>query len=134
MTSDRPGVTRSAQWVRTDDQLELMDMPGVLWPKIERRENQICLAATGAIRDTILDIVEVAYETMLLLMDFYPDRLKERYQIEPDAAREFETFLAAAKKRGCILSGGRVDIERFAVLFLDEVRGGKLGRMTLERP
>jgi ribosome biogenesis GTPase A len=133
-TSDRPGVTRSSQWVRTDDHLELMDMPGVLWPKIGERDNQICLAATGAIRDTVLDAVEVAFETMQLLLELYPERLKERYQIDPDVTSGFETFETAAKKRGCILSGGRIDTERFAVLFLDEVRGGKLGRMTLERP
>ncbi len=134
MTSDRPGVTRSAQWVRSDDHLELMDMPGVLWPKIEERDSQICLAATGAIRDTLLDIVEVAYETMMLLAKYYPDRLLERYQIDPAVTMGFEAFELAAKKRGCILSGGRIDTERFAVLFLDEVRGGKLGRITLERP
>lgn len=133
-TSDRPGVTRSAQWVRSDEHLELMDMPGVLWPKIGERQNQICLAATGAISDTVLDVVEVAYETMLLLMEYYPQRLNERYQITPDMEKEFETFEFAAKKRGCILSGGRIDTERFAVLFLDEYRGGKLGRMTIERP
>ena len=133
-TSDRPGVTRSSQWVRTDDHLELMDMPGVLWPKIEERDSQIRLAATGAIRDTLLDVVEVAYETMKLLMQYYPDRLMERYQIDSGASTGFETFETAAKKRGCILSGGRIDTERFAVLFLDEVRGGKLGKITLERP
>ena len=132
--SDRPGVTKSSQWVRSDDQLELMDMPGVLWPKIDERESQICLAATGAIRDTILDAVEVAFETMQLLMRFYPSRLMDRYQIDPAAAEGFQLFEMAAKKRGCILSGGRIDTERFAVLFLDEVRGGRLGKMTLERP
>lgn len=133
-TSDRPGVTRSAQWVRTDDSLELMDMPGVLWPKIEKRENQICLAATGAIRDTVIDKVEVAYETMQLLLKYYPERLKERYLMDPAESAGFDTFEIAAKRRGCILSGGRVDTERFAILFLDELQGGKLGRLTLERP
>ena len=133
-TSDRPGVTRSSQWVRTDDHLELMDMPGVLWPSLGKRENQICLAATGAIRDTVLDAVEVAYETMILLLECYPERLKERYQIDSTVATGFEAFEMAAKKRGCILSGGRIDTERFAVLFLDEVRAGKLGKMTLEKP
>ncbi len=142
--SDRPGVTRASQWVRADDQLELMDMPGVLWPKIDRREDQIRLAATGAIRDAILDIVEVAYETMALLTDYYPDRLKERYRIVPpeDSGDSplpggkipFETFEAAARGRGCLLSGGRADTTRFAALFLDDVRGGRLGRLTLERP
>ncbi len=133
-TSDRPGVTRSSQWVRTDEHLELMDMPGVLWPNLGKRENQICLAATGAISDSVIDVIEVAYEAMLLLKKYYPERLAERYKIETDSGNEFEVFEEAAKRRGCLLSGGRVDTERFAVLFLDEIRGGKLGRMTLERP
>lgn len=133
-TADMPGVTRSSQWVRTGNELELMDMPGVLWPKIDLRENQIRLAATGAIRDTILDNEEVAFETMKIIAALYPDRLKERYQIDPEEEVTFETFEAAAKKRGCILSGGRIDTKRFSILFLDEVRAGRLGKMTLERP
>lgn len=133
-TSDRPGVTRSPQWVRTDDQLELMDMPGVLWPKIDEREGQILLAATGAIKDTVVDGIEVAYELMMIIAKLHPQSLKDRYKIDFEEVSGYDAFLLAAKKRGCILSGGRIDEERFAALFLDEIRAGVLGKISFERP
>ena len=133
-TSDRPGVTRAPQWVRAGEDLELMDMPGVLWPKIEDKNEQILLAATGAIRDTVLDTVEVAYKMFLLLSEICPDKMTERYKIDTTDVTGYESFEEAAKKRGCILSGGRVDEERFAALLLDELRAGMIGRITFEKP
>lgn len=134
ITSDRPGVTRSAQWVRSGDKLELMDMPGVLWPKIDRRESQILLAATGAIKDAVLDVTEIAYDSMGIMWKLYPDLLTGRYKVEHDGVFDAEVFENAAKLRGCIRSGGKIDTERFANLFLDEFRSGKAGKMTFERP
>lgn len=146
---DRPGVTRSASWIRSAGQLELLDTPGVLWPKIDNRDSQLVLAATGAIRDVVLDLEDVACRTMDLLYRHYPQLLTERYGIgQADLEADDESMLAldemvvrgyrllraAARRRGCLLPGGRVDTARFAILFLDELRGGKIGRITLEWP
>lgn len=146
---DRPGVTRSASWIRSAGQLELLDTPGVLWPKLGDRESQVALAATGAIRDVILDLEDVASSTLARLFKHYPQLLQDRYGIgqddltegedlmltdNPAAATGYRLLTAAARKRGCLLAGGKVDTARFAVLFLDELRGGKIGRITLEWP
>jgi len=133
-TSDRPGVTRSPQWVRAGEDLELMDMPGVLWPKIEDRNDQVLLAGTGAIRDTVLDMVEVAYKMMIIMSDICPEKIMERYKIDLSEVQGYDAFELAAKKRGCILSGGRIDEERFAALFLDELRAGLMGKISFEKP
>lgn len=133
-TSDRPGVTRSPQWVRAGTDLELMDMPGVMWPKIEGRNDQILLAATGAIRDTVMDSVEVAVEMLKILSDVHREKIENRYKISLDNVTGYDAFLEAAKNRGCILSGGRIDEERFAAIFLDEIRAGVLGKITFEMP
>lgn len=133
ITSDRPGVTRAPQWIRTD-RLEWMDMPGVLWPKIQSKESQLVLAATGAIRDQILPIEDIAFAAWELLLRLYPEELAERFKLESLDMPPLESFEAALQKRGCILRGGKLDYLRFATLFLDELRGGKIGRLTLERP
>lgn len=133
-TSDRPGITRAPQWIRAGEELELMDMPGVLWPKIDQRTGQILLAGTGAIRDTVIDSVEVAYEMMLLIAQLYPRILEQRYGIDFEEVSGYDAFELAAKKRGCVMSGGRIDEVRFSSVFLDEIRGGIAGRMTFERP
>ncbi len=133
LTSDRPGVTRSPQWIRSGDKLELMDMPGVLWPKIDSRKGQILLAATGSIRDSVLDITEVAFEAMKIMSDLYPEFLNSRYRVLAEGEITFGIFEEAALKRGCVRSGGHPDTERFANVFLDEFRAGKPGRMTFER-
>jgi ribosome biogenesis GTPase A len=134
IVSDRPGVTRVPQWIRAGDQLELMDMPGVLWPRIDHRQERILLAATGAIRDAVIDKVEVAYEMFCIIARLYPQNLNDRYGIDPITHFGYETFEEAAKKRGCVLSGGRIDEERFASVFLDEIRSGIAGKMTYESP
>lgn len=133
-TADKPGVTRQLSWIKTGGQLELLDSPGVLWPKIESRRQQLHLAATGAIRDNLLSIEEIAADTMAELLIQYPRLLQERYRIDPSEAAPLEMLEQAAFNRGCLLSGGRADTERFATLFLDELRGGRIGRISLERP
>ncbi len=134
LVEDRPGVTRGAQWIRGEGQLELMDMPGVLWPQLGSAHRRLRLAATGAIRDDVIAIEELATETMRLLVDRYPDLLRKRYKLEDLAPSAPLLLEEAARRRGCLLPGNRADLTRFSVLFLDEVRGGVLGRMTLESP
>ena len=139
VTGDRPGVTRGYQWARTDAELELMDMPGTLWPKLGSRKNQLCLTITGAVKMEIVNTIEVAVEAMELLLELYPRELCERFNLPDPDSDEFpqdiyELFLFAAKKRGCILSGGRIDEERYAVLLLEDYRSGRIGRLSLEKP
>ena len=139
VTGDRPGVTRGFQWARTDSEMELMDMPGVLWPKIVTRRSQLCLTMTGAIKLDVVDVLDVAVEGMELLLKLYPELLCERYKLPlPDTEdypqTTYDLFLMAAKTRGCIMSGGRVDEERFAKLLIDDFRSGRIGRISLEKP
>jgi len=132
-TSDRPGVTRGKQWIKLDKTLELLDTPGVLWPRFEDQTVAENLAFTGAIRDQIMDIETLGANFMLRLKEHYPQRLAERYKIDPLACGTgFELLESAARKRGFLLSGAEADITRMAVILLDEFRGGKLGRITLE--
>ena len=139
VTGDKPGVTRAPKWVKTDGQLELMDMPGVLWPKIQTKRSQLVLTATGAVKQEVTDSVEIAYETIKILLDRYPNELCERFKIAPPDDEEFiyddyDRFLEMARKRGCIMSGGTVDEDRFAKVFLDDLRQARIGRITLEVP
>lgn len=131
-TEDRPGVTRGPTWISAGDRLELLDSPGVLWPRLGSARQKLLLAATGAIRDEILPLQDVAAAMFSLLADLYPEALAARYGIDIGTAEEI--FEKAARKRGCLLSGGRADLNRFSVLFLDELRAGRIGRLTLEQP
>jgi ribosome biogenesis GTPase A len=133
-TADKPGVTRQLSWIKTGGQLELLDSPGVLWPKIESRRQQLHLAATGAIRDNLLSVEEIAADTLSELQNLYPQLLQERYKLDQAETSPQAMLEQAARNRGCLLSGGRADIDRFATLFLDELRGGRIGRISLERP
>ena len=134
-TSDRPGVTRGKQWVAVDKGLELLDTPGVLWPRFENQTVAENLAFTGAIRDDIMDVETLGANLMVRMRDCYPDRLTQRYKIDPAPAADGFTLLEmAAKKRGFLVSGGECDIGRMAAVLLDEFRAGKLGRITLEKP
>ena len=133
--SDKPGVTRGKQWINIDKGLEMLDTPGILWPKFESQTVGEHLAYTGAVKDDILDKETLAGNLMLLLRERYPERLTERYKFTPDPeANGYDLLEAAARKRGFLISGGEVDLERMASILLDEFRGGKLGRMTLELP
>ena len=141
--SDRPGVTRGKQWVTVDRGLELMDTPGILWPKFEDVETGMRLAFTGAVKDDIMDVETLGCHLMAFLGTQYPNVLVESYRLKEVPAREAEEnevaygyrlLEACAQKRGMRISGGEFDTERMARVLLDEYRGGKLGRFTLELP
>ena len=142
-TEDRPGVTRSKQWVPIDRNLELLDTPGILWPKFEDQSVGLNLAYTGAVKDDILDTETLGCHLMAYLGDHYPEALTTAYKLpgvperepeENDIAWGYRLLEAAGRKRGFLISGGEVDTERMAKILLDEFRGGKLGRFTLELP
>ena len=142
-TEDRPGVTRSKQWVPIDRNLELLDTPGILWPKFEDQSVGLNLAYTGAVKDDILDTETLGCHLMAYLGDHYPDALSAAYKLPGIPAREAEEndiawgyrlLQSAGKERGFLISGGEVDTERMAKILLDEFRSGKLGRFTLELP
>ena len=144
VTGDKPGVTKDFKWIMTGGRLELMDMAGVLWPRIANAKSGICLTALGSVKEEVVDVVKVAYETLKIMAEIYPDLLTERYGVELNLETQeddgyyqdpfYDIFLAMAKKRGCIMSGGRIDEERFARLFLNDLKEGRTGRITLEMP
>ena len=132
---NRPGVTRGKQWVAVDKDLLLLDTPGILWPKFEDPNVGMMLAYTGAVKEDVIDIEELSCRLMELLWQRYPEKVKERYGI--DCAPEtpgWELLEAAGRKRGFLLARGEINTERMAKVLLDEFRGGKLGRFTLEGP
>ena len=130
---DRPGVTRSKQWVPVDAALELLDTPGILWPKFDDPEVGKRLAFTGAVKDDVLDIEELACYLMDYLAAHYADTLTERYKMEVEPGDTgYELLEKAGRKRGFLMRGAQVDTERMARILLDEFRAGKLGRFTLE--
>lgn len=132
---DRAGVTRTQQWIKTADGVELLDTPGVLWPKLDDQEVAVRLAMTGAIRDDILDKEALAARLLALLHTAYPQALETRYKIAPDAEAEgFALLEMMAKNRGMLLPGGVPNTERAAITLLDEFRAAKLGRISLEKP
>ena len=132
---DRPGVTRGKQWVTVDAGLNLLDTPGILWPKFEDERTGLHLAFTGAVKDEVMDRETLAFHLMETLAERYPEALENRYQILPQPGmRGWELLEAAAKKRGFLISKGEYDLERMANVLLDEFRGGKLGRFTIESP
>ena len=132
---NRPGVTRGKQWVTVDNGLLLLDTPGILWPKFEDPEVGMMLAYTGAVKDGILDIEELACRLIVLLHQRYPQALQERYKLEAEQGTPgWELLEMAGRKRGYLISGGEVNIERMAQVLIDEYRSGKLGRFTLEVP
>ena len=134
-TSDRPGVTRGKQWITLPNNIQLLDTPGILWPKFESEQVGLSLAWTGAINDNILDIELVASRLLERLRELYPQAVEERYKFSPDPdAPGYELLELAGRKRGFLVSGGEVNTERMAHVLLDEFRAGKLGRVTLERP
>ena len=132
---DRPGVTRGKQWVSVDQGLELLDTPGILWPKFEDETIGLHLAFTGAVRDAIMDVETLACHLMELLARRKPEAVTARFKFEPqEGMTGWEMLEAGARKRGFLISGGEVDLERMANILLDEFRGGKMGRITLELP
>ena len=132
---NRPGVTRGKQWVTVDGGLQLLDTPGILWPKFEDPNVGMMLAYTGAVKEGVMDLEELACRLMELLHRFYPQTLLERYKVEaPAGTPGWELVEMAARKRGYLVSGGEVNTERMSKVLLDEFRGGKLGKFTLEMP
>ena len=134
---DRPGVTRQNRWFTVGKGFELLDTPGVLWPKFEDPIVGEHLAFTGAVRDEILDMESLAARLLELLMELYPNAINSRYKtdIRPEEHLPGHELLErVGRKRGMLISGGEVNTERAAITVLDEYRGGKLGRITLERP
>lgn len=133
-TGDKPGVTRSRQWIKTKLGIELMDTPGILWPKLESDETQLNLAFTGAIKDEIMDIEELSIKLVDILAKRYPDRLMKRYKLDSLSEDPVENINRIGVKRGAVISGGNIDYNRIAVMLLDELRGGKLGCISFEKP
>jgi len=142
---NKPGVTRQKKWIRVNDEIELMDTPGVLWPKFESEEVALNLAFTGTIKDDILEITEIAYCLTKFLIENYRNNLIERYSLNEKVVNEileqnqeenqniYEIMQLIGKRRGAIISGGNIDDEKTSKIILDDFRSGKLGRITLEK-
>jgi len=134
-TGDKPGVTKGKQWIRIDREIDLLDTPGILWPKIENNQVGLNLAFTGAIKDDILDITELAAVLIKKLTQICPEKLAARYSLtEPITQTGPELLEIAGRNRGCLMRGGEVDFLRISTVLLDEFRGGKIGRISLESP
>lgn len=142
---NRPGVTKQKQWIRINNEIELMDTPGVLWPKFESEEVALNLAFTGTIKDDILEITEIAYCLIKFLLENYRDNLIERYSLNEETIKDilvqdqdenqniYEIMQLIGKRRGAIISGGNIDDEKTSKIILEDFRSGKLGRITLEK-
>lgn len=133
-TGDRPGVTKNKQWIKTPLGIEMLDTPGVLWPKFEDETTALNLAFTGAIKDEIMDTEELSYLLVKRLQENYPKELMTRYKLEEVCEDPYDTLNAIARKRGCLMSGGRINYDRIATILLDEFRGGVIGNISLEHP
>lgn len=134
-TGDRPGVTKSKQWIRVNNDFELLDTPGILWPKFDDETVGLHLAFTGAIKDEILDVEELSKKLILKALKEFPDKLNKRYNIDSESLDCVELIMnSIGRKRGCILPGDEVDMTRVASLVLDDFRSGRIGLITLERP
>ena len=132
---NRPGVTRGKQWVTVDSTLQLLDTPGILWPKFEDPNVGMMLAYTGAVKEGVIDIEELSCRLMELLNKYYPATLLDRYKVDaPQGTPGWELVELAGRKRGYLVSGGEVNTERMSKVLLDEFRSGKLGKFTLEMP
>ncbi len=132
---NRPGVTRGKQWVTVEGGLLLLDTPGILWPKFEDPNVGLALAFTGAVKEDVIDVEELACRLFSLLWQRYPDAVKARYGIDmPEDAQGYELLEAAGKKRGYLLARGEINTERMAKVLVDEYRSGKLGKLTFEMP
>ena len=136
VVEDRPGVTRDNRWFTITKDYELLDTPGVLWPKFEDKQVGEHLAFTGAVKDTVVDVEHLASRLIETLREIYPQSLRERYKLENidlDALQGYEILEQIGRNRGMLVSGGEINTERAAIAVLDEFRGAKLGRITLEQ-
>lgn len=144
-TGNKPGVTRQKQWIKVSDRIELLDTPGVLWPKFDNKNIAMNLAYTGTIKDDILETTEIGFELLKELMVNYMINLTERYKMTneeiknileedlTDNEKVLEIMNLIGKKRGAIISGGEIDLEKVAKILIEDFRSGKLGRITLEK-
>lgn len=132
-TGNKPGVTKGKQWIRLNKSVELLDTPGILWPKFEDQEVGMRLAYIGSIKDDILNIEELALGLIGYLQEFYPAAIRERYNVEEEL-KPLNILTAVAKARGCLKKGEELDYEKASRLLLEEFRSGKLGKVTLEFP
>ena len=144
-TGNKPGVTRQKQWIKVSDRIELLDTPGVLWPKFDNKNIAMNLAYTGTIKDDILETTEIGFELLKELMANYMMNLTERYKITQeeiknilkedleDNEKALEIMNLIGKKRGTIISGGEIDLDKVAKILIEDFRSGKLGRITLEK-
>ena len=143
---NKPGVTKQKQWIRINEKVELLDTPGVLWTKFENNEVALHLAFTGSIKEDVLDRIEVAYELTKYLLEEYPEKICQRYQLkeeyinevmgqdfQPENQNIYEIMQEIGRKRGCIISGGNIDDEKTAKILLDEFKNGVLGKITIEK-
>lgn len=142
---NKPGVTRKKQWIRVNEKIELLDTPGVLWPKFENEKVALNLSYTGTIKDDVLEQTEVAYQLLKFLLENYRTNIIERYKLSLEYIEEilnrqeaenlniYEIMRQIGRKRGCIISGGEVDDEKTAKIILDDFRSGKIGNITLEK-
>lgn len=139
-TGDRPGVTKGQQWIKIGTEMELLDTPGILWPKFEDQEVGYRLAVTGAIKEQVINVEDVAFFAMKYMIQYYWETLQERFELEkkPEDLEQPDEIVqvmeAIGRKRGCLMSGGRVDLEKASGIILRELRAGKLGRISLEVP
>lgn len=133
-TGDRPGITTSQQWVKVGKELELLDTPGILWPKFEDELVGLRLAITGAIKDTIINLQDVAVFGLRFLEEHYPDRLKERYGLQEIPEDIAALFDAIGEKRGCLMGGGMVDYDKTTEVIIRDIRTEKFGRLSFETP
>ena len=132
---NRPGVTRGKQWVTVDSSLLLLDTPGILWPKFEDPQVGMKLAYTGAVKEDVIDLEELASNLMELLWKYYPQTVRDRYKLDmPEESPGYTLLEEAGRKRGFLMARGEINTERMARVLLEEYRSGKLGRITLESP
>lgn len=132
-TGNKPGVTKGKQWIRLNKNIELLDTPGILWPKFEDQAVGLRLAMIGSMNDEILNIDELALDTVKFILKSYPGMLTERYGVD-ESAEALEVMEAVAAKRGCLKRGAMIDYEKVAGIILDDFRNGRIGRITLEQP
>jgi ribosome biogenesis GTPase A len=133
-TGNKPGVTKGKQWIRLNKNVELLDTPGILWPKFEDPQIGLRLAFVGSIKDEIMNTTELSMELLSFLLQQYPEKIENRYgiTIEESEHPSLHVLEQIAQKRACLLKGGELDYDKAAALLLDEFRNGQLGRITLE--
>lgn len=131
---NKPGVTKQKQWIKIDNNIEIMDTPGMLWPRLDNKEYAMHLAFCGTIGESAIDNEEIAYYLLEYLLNNYPQTIEERYNIDTKNKETMEILEEIARKRGAIISGGNINMQKISDIILNEFRSGKLGRITIEIP